>query len=52
MSDQQYLASRDRATEVRQYLESRFQLHSKLVGVMPLGARPLVLANTSGMAYV
>jgi len=40
MPDQRYLASRQRAVEVRQYLESRFHLNSKLVGVMPLGDRP------------
>lgn len=38
--DQRYLASRQRAMEVRQYLESRFHLNSQLVGIMPLGDRP------------
>lgn len=38
--DQRYLASRQRAFEVRQYLESRFHLNSKLVGIMPLGDQP------------
>lgn len=28
--------------DVQKYLESRFQLKSKLVGMMPLGARPLM----------
>lgn len=40
MPDQRYLASRQRAIEVRQYLESRFHLNSKLVGVMPLAGQP------------
>ncbi len=40
MPDQRYLSSKQRATEVRQYLESRFHLNSKLVGIMPFGDRP------------
>lgn len=40
MPDQRYVASRQRATEVRQYLKSRFHLNSKRVGVMPLGSEP------------
>lgn len=40
MPDQRYLASRQRAIQVRGYLESRFHLNSKLVGVMPLGDHP------------
>lgn len=35
-ADQSYLSSRQRASEVRQHLESRFQLNPKLVGIMPL----------------
>ncbi|HZS56326.1 MAG TPA: MlaD family protein [Bryobacteraceae bacterium] len=42
---QQYLISRQRAVEVRQYLESHFHLNSKLVGIMPLGDHP---PETSG----
>lgn len=37
--DQRYLASVQRATEVRDYLEKRFHLSPKLVGIMPLGDR-------------
>lgn len=40
MEDQQYLASRQRAIEVRNYLESRFHLNSKRIGMMPLGSHP------------
>lgn len=40
MPSERYLASRQRALEVRQYLESHFHLNSKLVGVMPLGNQP------------
>jgi phospholipid/cholesterol/gamma-HCH transport system substrate-binding protein len=40
MPDQRYLASRQRAVEVRQYLESQFHLNPKLVGVMPMADQP------------
>jgi phospholipid/cholesterol/gamma-HCH transport system substrate-binding protein len=40
MPDQRFLVARQRADEVRQYLESRFRLNSKLVGIMPLEDRP------------
>jgi hypothetical protein len=40
MPDRRYLASRQRAVEVRQYLESHFHLNPKLVGVMPLADQP------------
>lgn len=40
MPDQQYLTSRQRALEVRQYLESRFHLDSERVGMMALGSQP------------
>jgi hypothetical protein len=40
MPDQRYRISRQRAVEVRQYLESRFHLNSKLVGIMPFDDRP------------
>jgi phospholipid/cholesterol/gamma-HCH transport system substrate-binding protein len=43
--DQRYIASRDRAVAVRSYLQSRFHLNSKLVGVMPMGNHP---PNTTG----
>ena len=42
MPDQRYLASRQRAMEVRQYLESRFHLDPKRVGIMPFGDHPPV----------
>lgn len=38
--DQEYLASRQRAEVVEQYLESRFHLNAKHVGIMPLADRP------------
>jgi len=38
--DQRYLSSKQRAAEARDYLESRYQLNPKLVGIMPLGDRP------------
>jgi phospholipid/cholesterol/gamma-HCH transport system substrate-binding protein len=38
--DQRYVASRDRAVAVRDYLESRFHLSSKVVGIMPMGDHP------------
>jgi phospholipid/cholesterol/gamma-HCH transport system substrate-binding protein len=38
--DQRYIASRDRAVAVRTYLQSRFHLNSKLVGIMPMGNHP------------
>jgi phospholipid/cholesterol/gamma-HCH transport system substrate-binding protein len=40
MPDHQYLVSRQRAVEVRRYLESRFHLKSERVGIMPLGDQP------------
>ena len=40
MPDQQYLISRQRAVEVRQYLESRFHLNSKRVGAIALSDHP------------
>ena len=40
MPDRRYLASRQRAVEVRQYLESHFHLNPKLVGVMPMADQP------------
>lgn len=40
MPDQQYLVSRQRAVEVRQYLGSRFHLQSERVGIMPLSDHP------------
>lgn len=40
MPDKRYLASRQRAEEVREYLESRFHLNSKMLGIMPLGDKP------------
>jgi phospholipid/cholesterol/gamma-HCH transport system substrate-binding protein len=40
LPDQQYLASRQRAVAVRQYLVSRFHLNPKWIGVMPLGHHP------------
>lgn len=40
LPDQRYLSSRERAADVRRYLEPRFRLNSKLVGIMPLGGRP------------
>jgi phospholipid/cholesterol/gamma-HCH transport system substrate-binding protein len=41
MPDQRYRASRQRAIEVRQYLDSRFHLDPKRVGIMPLSDHPL-----------
>jgi phospholipid/cholesterol/gamma-HCH transport system substrate-binding protein len=38
--DQRYIASRERAMVVRAYLESRFHLNSKVVGIMPMGNHP------------
>lgn len=38
--DQQYLASRQRALEVRQYLLQHFHLDPKAVGIMPLANHP------------
>ena len=38
--DQRYIASRERAIAVRAYLESRFHLNSKIVGIMPMGNHP------------
>lgn len=38
--DQQYLVSRQRAVEVRNYLDSHFHLHPKRVGIMPLAGAP------------
>jgi phospholipid/cholesterol/gamma-HCH transport system substrate-binding protein len=40
MPDRRYLASRQRAVEVRRYLESHFHLNPKLVGVMPMADQP------------
>jgi len=40
LRDRQYLISRQRALAVRDYLESRFHLDAKRVGVMPLGNEP------------
>lgn len=40
MPEQQYLTSRQRALEVRQYLEARFHLDSERVGMMALGDQP------------
>ncbi len=40
LPDQRYVASRQRAVAVQTYLESRFHLNSKLVGVMPMGDHP------------
>lgn len=40
MPDEQYLVSRQRAIAVREYLESRFHLDPKRVGIMPLGSKP------------
>ena len=40
MPNQRYLESRQRASDVREYLESRFHLKSELVGIIPLGERP------------
>jgi phospholipid/cholesterol/gamma-HCH transport system substrate-binding protein len=37
---QLYLESRQRALDVRQYLEWRFHLKSELLGIMPLGDHP------------
>lgn len=37
---EEYVASRQRATAVRQYLESHFHLTSERVGIMPFGNRP------------
>ena len=39
-ADQRYVSSRERASDVREYLESRFHLKPKLVGIMPLGNPP------------
>jgi len=38
--DQQYLASRQRALEVRNYLDAHFHLNPDRVGAMPLADRP------------
>jgi phospholipid/cholesterol/gamma-HCH transport system substrate-binding protein len=38
--DQRYVLARQRAMAVRNYLESRFHLKSKLVGIMPMGDHP------------
>jgi hypothetical protein len=38
--EQEYVSSEGRAEAVRQYLESRFQLNSKWVGVMAFEDRP------------
>lgn len=38
--DQRYILSRQRAEAVRNYLESRFHVNSKLIGIMPMGNRP------------
>lgn len=38
--DQRYVTSRQRALEVREYLEKRFKLKPELVGMIPLGDRP------------
>jgi phospholipid/cholesterol/gamma-HCH transport system substrate-binding protein len=38
--DQRYIASRDRAVAVRDYVESRFHVNSKIVGIMPMGNHP------------
>jgi outer membrane protein OmpA-like peptidoglycan-associated protein len=38
--DQRYVASRQRALAVRDYLESQFHLKSKLVGIMPMADHP------------
>ncbi|HUK46351.1 MAG TPA: MlaD family protein [Terriglobales bacterium] len=40
LPDEQYLLSRQRAVEVSQYLESKFHLSSKRVGVMAFGDHP------------
>jgi phospholipid/cholesterol/gamma-HCH transport system substrate-binding protein len=40
MPDQQYVASRQRAIEVQKYLESRFHVDPKRIGVISLGDRP------------
>ncbi len=40
LPDQRYLASDQRAMEVRQYLQSRFHLDSNRIGIMPLRGRP------------
>ncbi len=40
LPDQLYVESRQRAIDVRQYLESRFHLKSELLGIMPLGNHP------------
>ena len=38
--DQDYVASRQRAIAVRNYLQSRFHISSKLIGIMPMGNHP------------
>lgn len=38
--DQQYLSSEQRGDEVRRFLESRFQVNSKWIGVMPFENQP------------
>ncbi len=38
--DRQYLVSRQRALEVRQYLDSQFHLSPKRVGIMPMADHP------------
>ncbi len=38
--DQQYLSSEQRGDEVRRFLESRFQVDSKWIGVMPFENQP------------
>jgi hypothetical protein len=40
MPGQSYVLSRQRASDVRQYLESRFHLKPELVGIMPLADHP------------
>lgn len=47
MPDERYLESRERATAVRQYLETEFHLKPNLVGIMPLGDHPPPGANKS-----
>ena len=38
--DQRYLSSRQRATDVEEYLESSFHIDPKFLGIMPLGEHP------------
>jgi phospholipid/cholesterol/gamma-HCH transport system substrate-binding protein len=44
--DQRYIASQQRADEVRSYLQSRFHLDPKRVGAMPLADHPLIGRKT------